>query len=164
MPAKFENLKVGGWYAIVEHIEEEVESSPYDQFNLFAKPPRKPRCDGMPFMIRSVSFPFVTGVGLKGEFLAFDSRLLQFTALDKPYVNEWYKALESASGKLPPTKTLLAVARKGLKKKKVKKEKPDPNQCPRCGSRMVQILRELKDGWHIRCRDCGNDAGPVVKS
>jgi DNA-directed RNA polymerase subunit RPC12/RpoP len=164
MAVLFDNLKVGGWYAIFEHKEQEAEPNPYDAFNLFARAPKRQRCDGMPFMIRAASFPFITGVGLKGEFLAFDFREVQFVSLDKRYVNEWYKAVASASGQLPQGQSCLDVARKHLRKLKKKKEKPDPNTCPRCGSRMIQKLRDVKDGWRIACRDCGMDAGPAPKA
>jgi predicted RNA-binding Zn-ribbon protein involved in translation (DUF1610 family) len=155
MSVLFENLHVGEWYALHE-VEE--DDAPVD-FNPFAQARSRHRYDGLPFQVTAVSHPFILGRTMVGVAVTYDTRIVRLVALLPGYVREWKKIMADTNGAV----RVGPYANKPALKKRKRKEKPDPHRCPRCGCRFIQRLRDVKDGWHYACRDCGFDAGPVPK-
>lgn len=54
--------------------------------------------------------------------------------------------------------------RENWKAGRKKKPKPDPMDCTRCGTRMVErlIVRPTGNEWELACGQCGNSGGKVV--
>lgn len=154
MPGVFENVKANGWYAVFEIEEEKVESS-------FFGPPRPVRYNGEPFKCVAASYPFLYCRTVDGKGLTVDTRVVTVTSVLDGYVREWKKEWQELSTNHTLFGQRLDVGRPKPKRKK--KEKPDPRTCLRCGGRIVEHLTRSMDCWRYVCRECGFDAGLVLK-
>lgn len=143
MPVVYENIQVGHWYAIYE-----IETG--DQGEGWYTP-RKNSYDGHPFKVIACSFPFVFGKAINGRCMTIDVRTVTLTSVNDRFVKAWKRDFEERG---------CESMQSDPKKRRRKKEKPDPHSCLRCGSRIVQKL--TKQGWRFACRDCGFDCGPVT--
>lgn len=146
---KIDDLDVGMYIAISEERECEVHSQWNDNpFFLFDRP-RKPTLPvGLPLKILALALPFACVTDGRHK-LSLDLRTIAVQRVDKKY----FEAMTD------PGEPLNAPARRRRKKR----EKPDPMKCPRCGNRCVQRLIKPGDGiWGVYCKRCGYDGPPVV--
>lgn len=97
--------------------------------------------DGEPLEVLSVALPFIA-VTNGGDRFSLDLRECDVLQVNRQYV-EARRDPRHFSGK------------KAVTGKKQRKEKKDSNGCPRCGTRMIQRIREKQNVWTIVCPTCG---------
>lgn len=145
----FENLKVGGWYQVLEH-EDEPEQQQQNPF--MYSTPQKIRYNGVPYRILAVSFPFILCKDVRGKSVTMDTRVTKLTACLDSFVRAFSKEFGRDDDGNPVRK-----------KQRKKKETADRYTCPRCGGRIVQIMNRNHDGWRFTCQNCEFDGGAVPK-
>ncbi len=99
--------------------------------------------DGKPWRVIAISMPWVLATdGI--ERACFDTRRTELTLVSKEYARNW-RAKEAITQKTPIV----------IGKIKNKKKKRHPSECPRCETRMSQILKDDRSGWQWVCKSCG---------
>ncbi len=144
----FDELKPKQWVVITGIIEEDTgwqESQPWTMHRRYS-------CDGVPLEVLAVDLPFILVEAVTGEKFSVDIRRFTVQRASKQYVQ--------AAAKVVDFEHRPARSRVINKKRKIK-VKPDPRDCPNCGSRMRQRRVEGVGGWRLVCPDCGLDKGPV---
>ena len=132
-----ENLKRGHFIAVVS----DKHSKPDDESMWFYR--SKPDMNGHPLEILSICLPFISVQDANGTVSSIDVRRWGVRRLSKRYVYSM----------LPACKTRLATS---IPTKRKHKQKPGPNDCPRCSTRMIQRRKEgLNEHWQRVCRNCG---------
>lgn len=133
-----DDLKVGGYVAVVG-VKDNDQPEPFGFFT-----PRPKAFDGLPVQITAISLPFVAVKDARGNIGAFDVRTFDLQIVSRRYA----EAMQLAKPK----------------RRRKRKEKPDPQWCVRCGGRLLQRLsKDSKFAWHVVCPECGWDGGPVPK-
>lgn len=145
----FDDLKKGQWIVITGMIEEETG---FQEFSPWMPRQRHHHPDGRPLEVLAVDLPFILVEAVTGDTFTVDTRRFTVQRTHKKYVEEAAKALETTEKKSPRSRI--------IKKRKVK-IKPDPRDCVRCGTRMVQRRVEGGKEWRHVCPGCGFDKGPV---
>jgi len=135
-----DDLDVGMFVAILDQPEQ--ERSPFG-FPMWIteddeRRKRKTSGTGEPLEILAISLPFLCVTDGKRRF-SVDTRAVDLQKLGKDYVREMRSREEP-----------------GTKKKRKRKEKPDPQACPRCHERRIQTKTVGRE-WKFVCPRCGYD-------
>jgi hypothetical protein len=127
-----ENLKTGQWVVVVAH-------KAAGQVDMFGREAEY-EFTGVPHRVKSVCPPFVA-VEYRGHVAAIDTRVFELMPVHPKYV----QAMESA---VRP-------------KRRRRKEKPDPNKCPRCGTNFQRRVITVEGRYAIQvfCPECHWDNG-----
>lgn len=127
-----DDLKPGDFIAVVEDKRDLPDCYSRGMFTF----------NGLPLEVLAISLPFLA-VNDGCTTTSLDVRQWGVRKVNRQYV----KAMQDASPDL--------VLPRGRKRRKVRKTKPDPKDCPRCGSRMVEKLDKPTSAWFLTCRMCG---------
>lgn len=139
MSVHIENLHVGDWVTGMDDLRQREDGFYRHPFEF----------DGFPYKVKAICAPFVV-CERNGTTVTMDTRIVGLTKLTPAYVRALKN--EVAMDETPAPQP----------KKKRRRAKRDPRDCPRCGQRMVQRHLDVA-GWRILCPDCGYDQGPVEK-
>ena len=141
-----DDLKPGMWIAVTGKREEDAPD--YQDFPFFGGQRKSHVFDGFPLRILAISLPFIA-VDRGGSVQSIDVRKFTVTRMNRSYVN--------VAAEFEPSIK--------LKRKRRKKEKPDPRACPRCVANIIQrrVISPdpAKQAWFNVCSGCGFDQGPV---
>ncbi len=142
MSVHIENLAIGDWVA-------PYEDKQADYGNPFSRPME---FDGLPWKVVAFSAPFVA-LERRERVVTVDIRAIGLTKLSPKYIRTMRDIDAAPSDQ----------SRRTSGRKRKRREKRDPRDCPRCGQRMVQRIPNgsAKRQWHRVCPDCGYDQGPV---
>lgn len=134
MGCHIENIRANDWITGIEDLRD----CPHHSRMSF---------DGLPWKVVAISAPFLV-CQRNGMTITLDVRAIGVTKCLPAYV----KALECIN----------IGEQEQAKPRRKKKPKRDPRDCPRCGQRMIERMSGARE-WHVICRDCGYDQGPVEK-
>ena len=137
------DLQVGRHYVMRARAAKE----PDDPFGFFHHGPRQDPRDGVAVQIVAKNLPFVIVTGCYGQEV-IDTRLIEFIPAGPKYLREFAKMYEANK------EEVVLQHRAKLRKKKRKKVKPDPRNCPRCHVRMV-LRKTATTNWMLVCPECG---------
>ena len=156
--AHVENLKPGMYIAVTKVAEPEI--SPWDN-GLFMVRVQHKHCDhhiqlGRPLEILAIDLPFIGVHDGDGKFV-IDYRYCSLKVLDRKFV------AAMSHLRTEPTRDRIHRERSGGKRKRRRKEKPDPRTCPRCEHARVKRLWQPGSGiWVYHCPNCGLEDEPPV--
>lgn len=146
-----DNLKKGQYIVITGYKEDEVPK-PYQEADLFTgrQPPSKRSFNGWPRRILHIEFPFCivaddNGIG------TIDLREVYVKVVSRRYVEYASQHRRRKRGGAVADMTLIPVRKR--------KEKPDPDACPRCGTKMRLVKKMKREGWYRHCPQCDLDFG-----
>ena len=142
-PVSPEDLKKGH-YIVITGLKNQEEPEP---FGMFPFPRQKPSFNGEPLQVIAVDLPFISITDVRGRVGALDFREVEIRKVTTHYADSFYTAVHT-------NRNEFAVATQ--KRPRKKKEKPDPRNCPNCGTRRVERL--VGNGqWSVVCPNCGKD-------
>jgi hypothetical protein len=134
-----DDLEVGMFVAVLDQPDERPA---HGMFAMFQPDDERPRrrysAAGEPLEILAISLPFICVTDGKRRF-SIDTRVVSLQRLQSAYVKEMQRRDEP-----------------GAKRRRRKKEKPDPQACPRCREKRIQTKSVGKD-WKFVCPRCGYD-------
>lgn len=134
-----DDLKPGQYIAVTKRYVEDDVPNPFGFFM-----PRQPLSfSGVPVKIITISLPFLAVEDKNGRVSSIDVREWGVQRVSRQYA-------EAFDQPEPTSK------RTSFTKRRKKKSKPDPRDCPRCGERMIQrMIAGTSRGFVVVCPCCG---------
>lgn len=143
-----DDLKVGMMVAVVNRKTDEEPDFPWGLSRR-----KKDSFTGIPLEIKAISLPFIC-VTDGEDTHGLDMREWDVKKLGPRYV----KMMTKIEGEAAPEFT----HEKKERERRRKRRRRDPRDCPRCGDRLIQIMKI--GNWTVVCKTCGyegeNPTGP----